>query len=138
MSNREIVRLRLLWNRRLINYGWRRIAGWLLSNCNRCRMVLPCELWWRMWSCRYQWMWLTANFDVAIKYHMKSRWQWIWLSMDFIVNGILLIMKLIVNDFVVNDTRCYVIVSVDVIVLFNLPWKSMYMYVSSLFPVTFY
>ena len=40
--------------------------------------------------------------------------------MNFIINKILLIMKLIVNDFVVNDTRCHIIVNINVIVLFNL------------------
>ena len=41
--------------------------------------------------------------------------------MNFIINRILLIIELIINDFVVNDTRCYIIVDIYVIVLFNLP-----------------
>ena len=35
-------------------------------------------------------------------------------------NDIWLSMELIVNDFVVNDTRCYIIVNINIIVLFNL------------------
>ena len=30
-------------------------------------------------------------------------------------------MELVINDFVVNNTRCHVIVNINVIILFNLP-----------------